>query len=178
MEAEIMALVSEERRGTDGRLEALVGCASCGETRWLKRKSLHRKKTRYCKSCASRNAARISHKRTIERGAILRTNGEVSWFYTTEGYVVGYWPEHPLAAESSAQIRQHWHIYWAENDCADWVVRAKKTGAQLHHKNGVRDDNRIENLELRWPSRHPKGWTTDAMIGALESMGYEVRKRS
>ncbi len=37
-----------------------------------------------------------------------------------------------------------------------FIGRKLNQNETVHHKNGVRDDNRIKNPEL-WASRHPKG---------------------
>ena len=50
----------------------------------------------------------------------------------------------------------------------------------VHHKNGVRDDNRIENLEL-WSTMQPYGQRVEDkiawMIEFLDQYGYDVHKR-
>lgn len=66
-----------------------------------------------------------------------------------DGYVFIYCPDHPNS-KSNGYVREHTLVM------SQYLGRALEKGENVHHKNGVKDDNRLENLEL-WSTSQPCG---------------------
>lgn len=92
--------------------------------------------------------------------------------YDGDGYVILHKKGHPNA-KLFGRIREHTFVM------SEHLGRPIKKGETIHHKNGVRDDNRIENLEL-WSTSHPYGQRVDDKIKwakeFLEEYGYTIKK--
>lgn len=94
---------------------------------------------------------------------------------TTQGYVIltlSDGERHPNA-QATGRILEHIKVM------SDYLGRPLEKGEEVHHRNGNRSDNRIENLEL-WTRSHPTGvrvvdmyeWATNY----IEKYRDEVRR--
>lgn len=92
------------------------------------------------------DAPRRNYPDTIEQTYTPRGEGG-GWTHDRYGYVKR------VALDESGKMRtilQHREVMSVH------IGRDLHPDETVHHKNAIRDDNRIENLEL-WSGRHPKG---------------------
>lgn len=89
---------------------------------------------------------------------------------TRFGYMEVYIRNHPNA-RSDGYVFQHILVM------SSFLDRAISPEERIHHKNGIRDDNRIENLEL-WTHSHPPGQRVEDKLKwakeILEQYGHKV----
>jgi len=73
-----------------------------------------------------------------------------------EGYILVLQPKYPNA-NAKGYVLEHRLVM------SQHLGRPLEEGETVHHKNGIKYDNRIENLELR-TSLHPEGQSVEDMI--------------
>lgn len=74
----------------------------------------------------------------------------------SKGYIQIYKPEHPNA-DKHGYIAEHVYVM------SQHIGRPLEKGETVHHGNGIKDQNNIENLEL-WVSSHPAGQRVSDLI--------------
>lgn len=93
--------------------------------------------------------------------------------YLKDGYIIISRRGHPNSDQKNGKIGQHTFIM------SQLLNRPLRKTETVHHKNGIRDDNRVENLEL-WDKKHGPGQRVEDKINwciqFLNEYGYKVEK--
>ncbi len=76
-------------------------------------------------------------------------------YIDSRGYVFVYAQDHPNSTRN--QIKEH------RLKMSEYIGRPLRSGEVVHHKNGIKSDNRIENLEL-WCKHHPSGQRVENLV--------------
>lgn len=138
-------------------------CPSCGKSRSVSKSDAKERLSKYCQGCAKK------------KGVPKNKQGE-HMLVTSRGYIMlGSMGKHPLA-NKNRQVLEHWFVLYEQHPIGkESVLWFKENGFTVHHKNGVRDDNRIENLELRAPGKHGSGWSIEEMREVLRRYDEKIR---
>jgi hypothetical protein len=138
-------------------------CPICKKSFRVKQSQVKTSRGKYCsRNCfaSSEKGKHRSFKTEFKKGYPKPINAykfpkrEKHWnwnngrFKTTKSYVLILKPEHPFPNHSGGYVFEHRLII------EEYLGRYLFPKEVVHHINGIRDDNRIENLKLMTDSEH------------------------
>ena len=152
------------RRVQVGQKYIWAKCQSCGKERWTRFYVKTKDYPLICRSCAARapkifklgdKSPRWKGGKYTDKQGYIRVYIEKDDFFYQMANHNGYIPEHRLVmAKHLGRNLQRWEV--------------------IHHKNGIKDDNRIENFELTTKGSHSlahsKGYTDGYQQGYLDGI--------
>jgi hypothetical protein len=134
----------------------VVNCAKCG-------KEIYRNPH----NMLAKNYCSYDCKNASQRGT---TRGKGNRFIRSDGYVAVWCPTHPTIANRTNRNR---YVLEHRLVMESSIGRNLTKKEHVHHKNGIKTDNRIENLEVVSDSMHA-GITTRATAQKNKQLKQEL----
>ncbi len=90
-------------------------------------------------------------KLSLMREGVAQHRNRKTYRYNSKGYVYVYAPDHPSV---SGREEKHKYVLGHRLVMEQHLGRLLDSNEMVHHKNGVKNDNRIENLEIVLRNAH------------------------
>lgn len=137
-------------------------CPICGKAFHIKPSRIKKAKEHYCSQKCFYESKRESMKGPKNHQYGLRGKLNSSWeggrHLSTYGYIVVYSPQHPFARKNDLVFEHRLvaekYLLTEENSVEINGKRYLAPGYVVHHKNGIKTDNRPENLQIMTLSEH------------------------
>jgi hypothetical protein len=151
----LIVLKQEGRKYKKAHLLWLCRC-DCGKEKSIDGSSLTSGKTRSCGCLWEEKVIEVGKS---NRGKFSREN-HINWKggkWIQKGYTCILRPDHPNARKSGYVFE---HVFVMSNHLGRPLLKNET----IHHKDGNRSNNDINNLELRLKSAHPPGQSISDLI--------------
>jgi len=153
-------------------------CEDCGKTRWVALIRNTPRATR-CQACSNKRPEKVA--KMLEHRIMPRGEKSASWkggrFIDRWGYVQ---ISLPLGDFFLQMVKANGYVLEHRLVIAKHLGRVLQSWEIVHHKNGIRDDNRLENLELASSvsehiKEHSKGYRDGYRLGLLDGRNKQIQ---